>query len=251
VSCSSAGNCSAGGYYAVGGTNDRQAFVVSETGGTWGAAEEVPGTAALNTGASAQVASVSCSSAGNCSAGGDYSTTTPTGEAFVVKQTGGTWGTAKEVPGLVTINTGGEAQLRSLSCASAGNCTAGGYYTDKSTQLYEPFVVNQTHGTWGTAREIPGITTLNPGGDTALAQVSCGAAGDCSAVGSYQSADVDGQGYVVSETGGTWGAAENVPGTGAGSSADSVSCTSATRCLAGGSNPDGSGNLQANIASRT
>jgi hypothetical protein len=252
VSCSSAGNCSAGGYYAVGNAaHNLQAFVVSETGGTWGTAEEVPGTAALNTGVSAQVASVSCSSAGNCSAGGDYLTTAPAGEAFVVKQTDGTWGTAKGVPGLGTLNTGGEAQLLSLSCASAGNCSAGGYYNDKTTQQYEPFVVNQTHGTWGTAQEVPGIAVIDPSGDAPVTQVSCGAPGDCSAAGTYQSASLDGQGYVVSETGGTWGAAQNIPGTGAGSSADAVSCTSATRCVAGGSNPDGSGNPQAIIVSRS
>jgi hypothetical protein len=48
----------------------RHAFVVSETGGTWGTAQEVA--AALNKGGNAQVSSVSCPSAGNCGAGGQY-----------------------------------------------------------------------------------------------------------------------------------------------------------------------------------
>ena len=38
----------------------------------------------------------------------------------------GTWGKAKEVPGTATLNTGGGAWIISLSCASAGNCSAGG-----------------------------------------------------------------------------------------------------------------------------
>jgi hypothetical protein len=46
-----------------------QAFVVDESGGSWGAAEEVPGLAALNAGGWASVSSVSCPSAGNCAAG--------------------------------------------------------------------------------------------------------------------------------------------------------------------------------------
>ena len=55
-------------------------------GRAWGAAEEVPGTAALNQGGNAGVNSVSCPSAGNCSAGGFYAG--PGGlQAFVVNKT--------------------------------------------------------------------------------------------------------------------------------------------------------------------
>jgi hypothetical protein len=248
VSCSSAGNCSAGGYYAS-STRSQQAFVVSETGGTWGMAQEVPGTATLNSGDSAQLVSVSCSSAGNCSAGGDYATSAPSLQAFVVKQTDGTWSTARQVPGLAALNTGDQAQFVSVSCSSAGNCSAGGYYYDTSSTHNEPFVVNQTHGTWGKAQEVPGIAALYPTSDTFFSSVSCAAAGDCSAVGSYSPASLDSQMWVVSETGGTWGPAEAAPGTGGGAFAGSVSCASATRCVAGGSNPDGSGDPQAIILS--
>ena len=45
---------------------------------------------------------------------------------------GGTWRTAQNVPGAATLNKGGEAQVQSVSCASAGNCSAGGGYTDSS-----------------------------------------------------------------------------------------------------------------------
>ena len=41
----------------------------------------------------------------------------------------GSWGQAVEVPGLAALNTGGQANVNSVSCASAGNCAAGGYYT--------------------------------------------------------------------------------------------------------------------------
>jgi hypothetical protein len=104
-------------------------FVVGETGGTWGTAQEVPGTAALNTGGVAVLSSVSCASAGNCAAGGSYSSSGNT-QAFVVNETGGSWGTAQEVPGAAALNTGGNAYLSSVSCAPAGYCAAGGYYTD-------------------------------------------------------------------------------------------------------------------------
>jgi len=57
VSCSSAGNCAVGGFYRD-KAHDDQAFVVSEEGGRWARAIEVPGTAALNTGEGAATTSV-------------------------------------------------------------------------------------------------------------------------------------------------------------------------------------------------
>jgi hypothetical protein len=56
---------------------------------------------------------------------------------------GDTWGTAEEVPGTATLNQGGDAGAESVSCASAGNCTAGGYYTDGSSHS-QAFVVSET-----------------------------------------------------------------------------------------------------------
>ena len=53
----------------------------------WGTAQEVPGTEALNQGGNAQIASVSCAAAGNCSAGGDYTDSSGHGQVFVDSQT--------------------------------------------------------------------------------------------------------------------------------------------------------------------
>ena len=50
-----------------------------------------------------------------------------------------------------------------MSCASAGNCSAGGYYTDSSGHL-QAFVVSEVNGTWGTPMEVPGTAALNQGG---------------------------------------------------------------------------------------
>ena len=66
-------------------------------------------------------------------------------QAFVVNETNGTWRTAEEVPGTAALNHGGNAATTSVSCASAGNCSAGGYYTDSSGHL-QAFVVNETNG---------------------------------------------------------------------------------------------------------
>ena len=111
------------------------------SGGTWGTAREMPGTAALDQGLPAEALSVSCASAGNCSAGGTYADVPDSSQAFVASEVNGTWRTAIEVPGLAALNQG-EAAVNSVSCAMAGNCAAVGYYFDSSRHA-QAFVVNE------------------------------------------------------------------------------------------------------------
>ena len=56
--------------------------------------------------------------------------------------TAGVWGRAIEVPGSGALNKGGNASVNSVSCALAGNCAAGGSYTDGSAHS-QAFVVSQ------------------------------------------------------------------------------------------------------------
>ena len=114
--------------------------MVSPVNGTWGEAKEVAAT--LNTGRSAVINSVSRGSAGNCSAGGQYGDSSGHAQAFVVSQVHGTWGKAKEVPGTAALSTGGGAATNSVSCASAGNCSAGGQLD--SSGHFQAFVASQT-----------------------------------------------------------------------------------------------------------
>jgi len=83
-------------------------------GGAWGEAIEVPGLAALNAGGTALVVSVSCASAGGCAAGGSYTGGHVHGQAFVVSQRRGRWGSAIRVPGTVTLNTAGSAGVNAV-----------------------------------------------------------------------------------------------------------------------------------------
>jgi hypothetical protein len=242
VSCATAGNCGAGGSY-TNASGTLQAFVVSETGGTWGSAIEVPGAAALNAGGNAWITSLSCSSAGNCSAGGDYFDATGRQQVFLVNETGGTWGTAFEVRGMAALNQGGYASINSVSCPSAGNCAAGGSYQDASGAS-QAFVVNKTGCHWGTAIEVPGTAALNKGFFASVASVSCSSVGDCAAGGSYQDAGLEYQAFVVNETAGQWGTAIEVPGTAAlnktggevpgYAGTNAVSCVTASYCGAVG-----------------
>jgi cytochrome c551/c552 len=247
VSCRSGGNCTAGGYYKD-SSGHFQAFVGNEVNGTWGNAIEIPGTATLNTGGEATVISVSCASAGNCAAGGNY-----TGshaplkfKAFVADEVNGTWGNAIEVPGT------GNAEVASVSCPSAGNCTVGGSYTGSSGHP-QAFVANEVNGTWGNAIEVPGTATLNTGGNAGVISLSCPSAGDCTVGGSYTGSSGNAQAFVADEVNGTWGNAIEVPGTatlntGGNAAADSVSCASAGNCAAGGNYTVGQAKFLAFVA---
>jgi hypothetical protein len=162
----------------------------------WGTAIAVPGITALSPSGPAALTSVSCGSAGNCGAGGIYADTSGLRQAFVVSQVNGTWGKAIEVPGTAALNQGGFAGITSVSCASAGNCSAAGGYAHNSASI-QAFVVSQVNGTWGKAIEVPGTAALNQGGNAETTSVSCASAGECSAGGFTAGG---GGAFVVSET---------------------------------------------------
>ena len=61
----------------------------------------------------------------------------------MVSQVNGIWRTAQKVPGTATLNKGGNANIFSVSCGSAGNCSAGGGYTDNSGHR-QAFVLSES-----------------------------------------------------------------------------------------------------------
>ena len=248
VSCGAAGNCVAGGSYGD-GSGHGQAFVASEKNGTWRKAIEVPGVGILNVGGFATVYSVSCATAGNCAAVGIYTDVSGHGQAFVVSETNGTWGTAIKVPGTARLNKFGTSINHDfVSCASPGNCAAVGGYEDGASH-FQVFVASQTNGTWSKAIKMPFLGILNWGGSAQVSSVSCATAGNCAAAGSYRDRSGHAQAFVVSLTNGVWDTAIEVPGSaalnvGRDASADSVSCVSAGNCTAVGDYSDGVGSPQ-------
>jgi hypothetical protein len=257
VSCAAAGDCAAGGYYYD--RTGQQGFVVSEQDGSWSEAAEPPGLARLNAGGprgldpAAEVSSVSCDPAGDCSAGGYYQDRQDHQQGFVVSEQDGTWGQATALPGLATLNTGGLAGVTSLSCWAAGSCAAGGYYKNRRAQQ-QGFVATQVNGSWGSAIALPGLAALNAGGSARVAALSCDPAGSCAAGGSYLDGHHHGQGFVATGQDGTWNAVLKVPGLvalNAGGSARvaALSCDQAGDCAAGGSYLDHQDGQQAFLAS--
>jgi len=257
ISCTGPGDCSAGGNYLDGSTN-QQGLTATEVNGTWQAAQPIPGLAALNAGGQVFVEAISCSSPGNCVVGGQYHTATAglnSFEVFVAAQHNGTWGDAIALPNIITLDNGGNATLTSISCASEGACSAGGYYTDTSSNS-QVWVATQVAGAWGNAEEAPGTGTLNANGNAQLTSMSCPTASTCEAVGFYTDATNAQQGFVETMVSGTWQDAIELPGldtlnAGGGAQALSISCAVPGDCVAGGYYTDATKGLQAFVSEET
>jgi Big-like domain-containing protein len=208
VSCGSAANCVAAGSYTD-AAGDLLPFVADEKNGTWGNARGL----ALETRATtvkAEVLSVACATAGNCSAVG-YSGAAGLPVAFTVSETNGTWGPAQVIPGI----NGQESEAGSVTCPVAGSCAADGFvFTGGGVQ---PFVVTETNGTWGTASAVPGVAGLNVGQNAGATSISCAAPASCAASGTYSDVHDDLPSWVSSTNGqGAWNPALSEPGTSGG-----------------------------------
>ena len=139
--------------------------------------------------------SVSCSSASNCVAAGNYTDRDNGDQGFVVVDRNGRWGKAIRVPGLTALTHGALTAVNSVSCAPAGNCAAGGVYAS-ITGGSQGFAVVERNGRWGKAIEVPGLGALNADGFAEVNSVSCAPVGRCTAVGDY-TAGGDDLGFVT------------------------------------------------------
>jgi len=254
MSCTTAGNCGAGGYYSTGTPQNpvNWPFVTDEVNGSWRHAEQVPGITAIYPNGGAVVTDMSCRSPGNCSAVGDSAYPPLSFVPFLVSEVHGTWRNATRVPGMARLDPSGEGAVQDLSCSSAGNCSATGYY-NPSPDKYEVFVVNEVNGAWRRAMNLPGIAALNTGGTALPIATSCPAPGSCSVGGYYTDSGGGMQAFVASETNGTWHTATEVRGTAAlnvngGASTDALSCASAGNCSAAGTYSDAKGTGQLFVA---
>ena len=250
VSCPAAGDCVLVGSYAgTGGTI--LPFIAAQTHGLWHAARELPRLSALAGASSAELTSVSCPKPGDCLVGGEFTHASKT-QALTAREVGGRWRRPIELPGTRALNTGGAAQVLSVSCAAPGDCAAGGTYADSPNTL-QAFVDSDVRGRWRQAIKVPGLpATGSP--LTLMTSVSCGLPGDCAGGGIYSA--TDGQhAFAVSEANGTWRPAVSIgtvvphpPGIELAPVIFAVSCTRGG-CTAGGTYPDpnGNGTLQAFI----
>ncbi len=202
----------------------------------WSAGVEatLPGSTGVNP--NVEIPSVSCPSAGDCSAVGNYWDGSNHYQGLLLSQSGGTWsaGIKAPLPGDAGSDPG--VHLPSVSCASAGECSAVGYYVDSSGHQ-QGLLLSESGGAW-SAVEAPLPSGAGSSPDVSLTSVSCASAGNCSAVGDYVDSSGHQQGLLLSESGGAWSAVEATLPSGAVAnplvSLASVSCASAGDCSAVG-----------------
>lgn len=248
VSCPASGQCVVGGSYAD-PAGVAHAFLADETGGVWSPAEAVPGMAALTSSTLASaLTSVSCSSLGQCAAGGIVALSASDVEPWVDLETGGVWGPAEAVPGMAALDVGQQGSVFSVSCASGG-CAATGQYTDANgaTQV---FVVAESAGVWSSAEPVPGPSGNVVPGQPLPPTIACPSAGGCSLA--YDLKDVAGveQAYVDTEVAGVWPPARLVSGVNSsavGAIVLALSCAAPGQCAAVGAYGDGQKNAQAMV----
>jgi hypothetical protein len=258
VSCPSALNCTAAGTYAD-TSGSGQGLLLTETNGSWATGTEasLPGNATLRVSQFVRLSSVSCPSAGNCAAVGTYTDTAGSGQGLLLTETNGSWATGSEalLPANALRTKRQMAGLTSISCPTAGNCTAIGTYFDSSSNL-RGLLLSEHGGVWATGVEarLPGNAAadglVNPSGhfNYGLNSVSCASAGDCSAIGEYANTAGNEQGLLLTERNGRWtrGVEARLPSNAAAGSREtyvlfSLSCPSAGACVAVGWYLDRSG----------
>ncbi len=258
VSCASAGNCTAVGSY-FDSSGHLQGVLLSETSGKWGVGVEPSLPANAGTNSSASVYRVSCASTGNCTAVGGYTDSSGHSQGLLLTETSGTWAAGVEASLPANAGTNPNVSLDSVSCASAGNCTAVGNYNDSydsSTVQDQGLLLTETSGTWAT-----GVDASPPAGAgtaqyVVVQDVSCASAGNCTAVGLYEDSAFNRHGLLWSETSGTWaaGVEASLPanaGTNSNAGLADVSCASAGNCAAVGSYGDSSGHEQGLLLTET
>lgn len=251
LSCASTRNCAAGGAYSD-AAGRSQGLLLEEVAGIWRAPKHVvvPPDAAADPGLT--VGALSCATARNCAAGGSYRQKGGNLQSFVASQVRGAWSGAQLVVlPADAMTTGQTSSIRSISCASAGNCSAIGTYLDSADSVgrSDGYVVSETHGVWGGATEftLPANANVNP--FVSFNQVDCPSVGNCSAVGSYVDLNGVTHGLTVDEVSGTWAPSQplTLPGDAnafPSASLSEISCVSAANCTAIGSYTNASGAIE-------
>lgn len=222
VSCLSATDCTAVGVSQRAKSDTQSRTLIETWNGTAWSLVPSPNPSG-GTGFDA-LSGVSCVSASFCAAVG-YHGKSPTTKALIETWNGSAWSVAS------SPEQGTGSSLSGISCLSASSCTAVGAYSS-SGLISGTLVESWNGGTWSV------VPSPNAGtaGNNSFSGVSCVSASFCTAVGTYVATDAF-QTLAEVWNGSTWSV---VPTQDTGSNPtdqglQSVSCTSASACIAVGS----------------
>ena len=231
VSCPTASDCTAVGEYDINHGTTSLPLAEHWDGGTWTIqAMPVPAGAF-----GVQVKAVSCPTASDCTAVGEYDKQGSPELTLAEHWNGSTWA-VQAMP--VASPVASSVFLNAVSCTARANCTAVG------TPSIGPVLAEHWDGSTWTVQATPG-----PAG-AALNGVSCVSASSCTAVGTIPPTGVNQAAIAERFTGGAWHRA----GT-ASPAADEVlagiSCVSASICTAAGYHAVSSTTVQSPLAEQS
>jgi hypothetical protein len=241
VACPAVSTCTAVGSYT--GSAGYQGLLLTKSGSSWTAVQ-----APLPAGAAADpyaiLGSVACPSVSECIVAGRYFDAAGNLEGLLLTGSGSSW-TAIQAPFPPGAATNPDVHLSGLACAPASNeCAAVGSYDDASTGGQQGLLLTGSGVSWASAKApVPSGASGFPRVD--IRAVTCPAASECVAVGSYLDSETDTQSLVVTGFGSSWSAVEApLPG-GASDVGDTgletVACSSVSACGAFGVYPGGHG----------
>jgi hypothetical protein len=198
VSCASAGNCTAVGYYPDSSGN-LVGLLLDESSGAWAQGVEAPLPANALSPQNSFVFSVSCPSAGNCTAVGSYADSSELGQGLLLEESSGKWRGVEATPPANADPGSGSVYPDSVSCPSVGNCAAVGTY-GVSFGGEQGLLLDERSGTWAQGMEA--VLPANAGSfpEVFISSVSCPSTGNCTAVGSYDDNLGHSQGLLLSES---------------------------------------------------
>jgi len=259
ISCPSATACVAVGHYYDSAGN-QQPLMATDNAGTWTVQKANLSSFSTYSNPWGSLVQVSCASAGNCVAVGSFRDSADNDEGLIETETNGSWSTSRpNFSHLPNASSAPGDEINSVSCASAGNCDAVGFYLDNSAGggSDQGMLLQQTGGSWMPAAEaqLPANADTTVSAQSAgLSAISCPATGDCSAVGTYDATTAsNAEAFAVTETGGSWsgGVELNLPqdaATNPDGYPSSISCSAPGTCVAAGSYANTSGNYDALVA---
>ncbi len=210
-------------------------LTVSPAAAGWRAIE-APLPAGARSDPQVSITSVTCASASECVAVGEYLDNSNNWQGLLLTWAGGAW-SAVQAP--LPAGATGLSDLDAVACPSSSWCVAVGSYWGTGNTAEIPLLLTGFGSSWTAAAAPQPAGAANPAG-AGLGAVACSSLSSCVAVGDYTSAaNPNGlDGLVVSGSGASWVASAPAPPAGSAtayySSLQSVSCPATTSCTIAG-----------------
>jgi hypothetical protein len=201
ATCASGGNCVVTGEVFTRKPLGALGFLLVQTAGKWRVVTvALPHDLSPGPKQVADIVSVSCPAVGRC-VGVGSAHSGKSADAILMTQQGTHWlETALRLPAGAQL--GGPS---AISCATVGNCSVVGGVSDFEGNDQSILYLDEKDGRWGSWREValpPEDVPVQPVGADSI---SCQAAGECTATGSYENQALENVGLLLTERAGGWG----------------------------------------------